>query len=427
MLVDRRDRRIPNSSSPSSFRALGLLYSALFLAFGAHLPYWPAWLAAQGLGPGAIGNLLAAGFLARVLLLPVISAYAERHGDVRPALRAMAGSALVAFVALLFVPRLADAGGAMVALIALSIGSSLLLLPLTPLTDGLAVDVARTGAVDYARLRLIGSLSFIVANLAVGRLVVGLGPGAVLLWLIGMMVLVTAAGWLLPVPPSARPRPPTAAAAAGRSRPHWLATIPAVLGRRHLLAVLVAAACVQASHAMYYSLGTVHWQHQGLAADRIGALWAFAVSSEVVLFARADWLTRRLAPTSLVALGAVAAIVRWTVTAFDPPTAVLWGIQLLHAFTFAATHLGAMGTIAAEAPPGATATTQGIYSALSSGLVLGLATLATGASYGAFGGRVYLLMSLLGALGLFAVVSASRSHRPVLPPEPGRGYASPGA
>ena len=51
-----------------------MLYAGLFLAFGAHLPFWPAFLAGRGFDTEAIGWLLSASYLARVVLLAVIHA-----------------------------------------------------------------------------------------------------------------------------------------------------------------------------------------------------------------------------------------------------------------------------------------------------------------------------------------------------------------
>ena len=47
-------------------------------------------------------------------------------------------------------------------------------------------------------------------------------------------------------------------------------------------------------------------------------------------------------------------------------------------------------------PPRLTATAQSLYAVCSSGIVMGLATFASGPLYAAFGGRTYLLMSVMG-------------------------------
>jgi PPP family 3-phenylpropionic acid transporter len=43
----------------------------------------------------------------------------------------------------------------------------------------------------------------------------------------------------------------------------------------------------------------------------------------------------------LILLGAGGGLIRWSITAFDPPLALLFALQLLHGLSFAATLLGA--------------------------------------------------------------------------------------
>lgn len=376
----------------STTRALGLLYGGLFLAFGAHLPFWPAFLAGRGLDAQAIGLVLATSYVARVVFLPVLSAWADRHGDVRPTLRVLLAVSIFAFAATL--PT-----GSRGSIAVLSVISALLLLPVTPLTDSLAIDLARTGAVVYGRLRLVGSIAFVIANLAVGRLVAGLGAEAVPAWIIGMLLIAVIAAALLPAPPVSASR--------GQD---WWQSIPRVLGNRGLMLAVVGGACVQASHAAYYGFGTVHWSRgpAALSPDVIGLLWALAVSAEVVLFAFAARLERVVDPWLLVVLGGAAGVLRWGITAVDPPFAVLAPLQVLHALTFAATHLGAVGIIARTLGPGSTATAQGIYAALASGLVMGIATWLTGQLYAGLGGLTYLPMAGLALLGGLLALAARR-------------------
>jgi PPP family 3-phenylpropionic acid transporter len=83
-----------------------------------------------------------------------------------------------------------------------------------------------------------------------------------------------------------------------------------------------------------------------------------------------------------------------------PAAAVL---QLLHALTFGASHLGAMYMLARSVPPAAAASAQSLYAALSAGLGSGLVMLVAGTLYAAYGGRAYLFMALLSAVGLAGV------------------------
>lgn len=386
---------------------LGALYGFLYLAYGAHLPYWPSWLVSRGLSPGTASTVLAFGFLLRLVVAPVSAAWAGRHGDVRPSLRLLLAISAGGFVVV------ALAGGGTITATILSLATMLLLIPLTPLLDGLTIDHARHGRVIYGRVRVFGSITFIVANLVSGALIASAGIVALNWWLAANL----AAGFLValfvprPGPASPSPEPnrlavdstkatlvTTEAELAPSPAATWLSQIPQVVRLPTTIAVLTAAGLVQASHAVYYSLGTIHWQGLGLGAETIGRLWGLAVAAEVVLFARAD-LVDRARPTTLIAIGGALAAVRWAATAFDPGLAALATLQLLHAASFAATHLGAMAFIARRVPAQLATTAQGIYAALAGGLFLGLVTLGAGALYGHLAGRTYLLAAAIAATG----------------------------
>ena len=74
--------------------------------------------------------------------------------------------------------------------------------------------------------------------------------------------------------------------------------------------------------------------------------------------------------------------------ALDPPAAVLPALQLLHAASFGATHLGTLGFLAAKAPARQFATAQGIV-AVTNGITMAGATALSGVLFAAFGGIAY--------------------------------------
>ena len=137
-------------------------------------------------------------------------------------------------------------------------------------------------------------------------------------------------------------------------------------------------------------------------------LWAEGVVAEIVLFWYSARLVARLGPLGLMALGGIAAVLRWSLMGIVPGLAAAAVLQLLHALTFGASHLGAMYFMARSVPPGAAASAQSLYAAVSAGLGSGLVMLVAGALYGAYGGQAYLFMAVLSAAGLGGVVALAR-------------------
>jgi MFS transporter, PPP family, 3-phenylpropionic acid transporter len=83
-------------------------------------------------------------------------------------------------------------------------------------------------------------------------------------------------------------------------------------------------------------------------------------------------------------------------------------LQILHAFTFGAAHLGAMYFIADRMPEDVSATAQTLYALLVSGLGIGLTSYLSGHLYGAYQGQAYLAMAAMGGIGMILAWSIRR-------------------
>jgi PPP family 3-phenylpropionic acid transporter len=131
------------------------------------------------------------------------------------------------------------------------------------------------------------------------------------------------------------------------------------------------------------------------------------VVAEIVLFAVSRRLPVWCGPTMLLMLGAAGGLLRWIAMAFDPPAGLLWALQCLHALSFAATHLGALGFLNRAAPPGLAATAQGYY-AIVTGVSMSLATASSGLLYASYGHLGYGVMALITAAGGALAIYAHR-------------------
>jgi MFS transporter, PPP family, 3-phenylpropionic acid transporter len=356
---------------------LSLFYAGYFLGTGVSMPFWPVWLAGRGLGAPEIGALLALSQWVRVAANPVLGLLADRSRD-RTRFMVLLGAAAVAG----YVLCLPAHGFA--ALVVPSLIVAAATTALVPLADATTLAAAARGELDYGRVRLWGTLAFIAATVLGGRILTGRSSELVLYLLLGGMVLTTIVCALVP-----------RAGAMERAAP---APWRALMARRHLV-FLAAATLVQSSHAVYYAFGTLYWQRLGFSDGTIAWLWAEGAIAEAALFYGGARLVRRFRPGALLALGGAAGIVRWTLTAAVTSLPALVLIQPLHALTFAAAHWGAMRYLADEMPPARAGTAQSVYTACVNGLGLGLASLAAGALYAAWGGGAYLAMAAMAAAG----------------------------
>jgi MFS transporter, PPP family, 3-phenylpropionic acid transporter len=368
-------------------RRMQLFYIVLFMLPGIHLPFFPLWLSAQGLNETAIALALAASNWARIFANPVAGHIADQSGERRRLLLALAVLCLLSFA-------LFGVAEGLVALIAVNFLFGLFWGPMMPMCENTTLLACYRHRLDYGRIRLWGSLSFMITSTVAGFILQTRSPDAiyVMMMLILAGVVVMASGL-----PDIRVE--NAGAAAEGASPRRSTPLRHLLRERRFLVMLAAASIFHAGHAVLYAFGTLHWHKAGHSNDIIGLLWAVGVIAEVVVFAVGGALLRRLDPAHLLLIGAAMGVLRWSGMALTTDLVFLVPLQLLHAFTFATAHLGAMHMLAQELRPEVSASAQGLYSVVNGGLALGLAILAAGPLYAAFGGGSFWIMAGLAAAG----------------------------
>jgi PPP family 3-phenylpropionic acid transporter len=137
-------------------------------------------------------------------------------------------------------------------------------------------------------------------------------------------------------------------------------------------------------------------------------LWGESVAVEVVLMMASGWLIQRLGVTGLIALGAACGVVRWTGMAFTTALPALIVLQALHAGTFAALHLGAMGFMQRALPPSGMALAQSVSAALAGGAAHAVVFQLSGLLYARLGQHAFLAMAALSVGGLVAILLLMR-------------------
>jgi len=386
---------MPTLHEPDAAR-LTLLYTVVFVEIGIAMPFMPIWLNALGLDAAIIGALLALPIAIRIVATAPLMSLIDRGVTARTLL--LLGSLMLALTYGLM-PVAAGIGWVVLAgLIALNAVAGA---PLVPIIDYMTLAaVRRSRHLDYARVRLGGSLGFLGANLVGGALLGWFGERfAVPLVLTGLALVATTIAAVSRDPaPRQTPPPP------GLPKPR----LPGVLWF-----AIAAAATTQASHAAIYAFGSISWSAHGVPNAGVGALWALGVASEIVLFSCVGRLPARWrTPFRLIALGAGAALVRAVGMALAVDRVVLLaGLQLLHGLTFGATQLGAMAAVSRFAPDSARGRAQGTLSACTAFASAG-ATLVCGLVYGAAGSRLtFLLMAPLAVAGLCLVALGRRAGR----------------
>lgn len=377
-----------------STRWLALSYFTYFFSYGIFLPFWGVWLKGEGIAPETIGMLLGAGLVARFLGSLLIAPRVKDPSHLVSALRLLALLTLAFAVGFCF----GNGWGWLMLVIA---GFNLFFSPLVPLTDALAATWQKQIRMDYGRVRLWGSLAFVIGSALTGQLVAVWGHNAILYSLI-FSVLVMLLGMLLK--PSVMPQG-EARARSGTERSLW-----ALLKEEPVWRFLLCVTLLQGAHAGYYSFGSIYWQEAGYSASTIGYLWSLGVVAEVIIFASSNVLFRRWNARNLLLLSACCGVLRWSLMAYSTELGWLLLIQILHCGTFTVCHLAAMRFIAARQGQ-EVIQLQAVYSALAMGGGIAVMTVIAGFLFEHWQGGVFWVMAAVAVPALFIrppAVSVSR-------------------
>lgn len=360
-------------------------YVASFAVLGVYMQYFPGWLRSEGrLSEAEVSFVLSAQTIARTLAGTFWAQQVDRAGDARRVLIGLSIASVVAFS--LFGVSHTVAWAWCAAFVFGGVYS-----PMYPIVDAAAMQAASAEGFAFGRLRMVGSVAFLVAILVVGTCLDRTGIGPVFLVLLAGLVAMVAGACALPQ------RAVRGVASAGPAEPWWT-----LLASRPLLLLLVAAALIQGSHATFYNLSTVHWcDHHGISKTVAGALWAEGILAEIVLFFVAAKTFDRLRPTTLLMVGAAAAVVRWCVVGSTTSLPWLFATAWLHALSFACTYLGSLRALERRVPPHQRATAQGLLGAATSGIGMVVCGLVGGFVYERWAGRAFLTMAAFAAAGFF--------------------------
>jgi PPP family 3-phenylpropionic acid transporter len=377
-----------------STRWLALSYFTYFFSYGIFLPFWGVWLKGEGIAPETIGILLGAGLVARFLGSLLIAPRVKDPSHLVSALRLLALLTLAFAVGFCF----GNGWGWLMLVIA---GFNLFFSPLVPLTDALAATWQKQIRMDYGRVRLWGSLAFVIGSALTGQLVAVWGHNAILYSLI-FSVLAMLLGMLLK--PSVMPQ--------GEARTHGGAecSLWALLKEGPVWRFLLCVTLLQGAHAGYYSFGSIYWQEAGYSASTIGYLWSLGVVAEVIIFASSNVLFRRWNARNLLLLSACCGVLRWSLMAYSTELGWLLLIQILHCGTFTVCHLAAMRFIAARQGQ-EVIQLQAVYSALAMGGGIAVMTVIAGFLFEHWQGGVFWVMAAVAVPALFIrppAVSVSR-------------------
>lgn len=345
------------------------------------MPYFPLWLKEHSFTAAQIGLITGLPLILRGPIIFALGVSADAIGDRRLCVIALSAISMLLSTTLLWSDQFWLILIA-TATLAVSFGAIL------PVSDAITLAGPQRTRDSYGRIRLWGSLSFIAANLACGYAIKLAGAQAFPIWALCALGLMLVLSLQLP-----RARFQTGSLTSAL-REHGRDAVRLLMTPAFAFMVVIYG-LIQASHGIYYVFSVIHWQSIGYDTTWIGGLWAVGVIAEIALFAGSRRLILRFSALGLFLIGGTSGILRWCLSATDPPLSILVMLQASHALTFAATHIGGMAFISRAVPTRLAATAQGLLHAAGAGLFAGLVFLSTGPLYNQYGAYSYFAMAVL--------------------------------
>ena len=259
---------------------------------------------------------------------------------------------------------------------------------LTPLGEAATLHaLSKENAFEskYGRLRLWGSLGFMVTVLLGGYWFDKFGV-MTLPWLgLVALVLVTVLAWRLWEPPIEGHEPKRG-------------QIRSTLKQKGVLYFFSSSFWMVFAHASLYVFYSLYLEKLGYEKSVIGLFWMLGVGAEVIYFYFQNVAFKKFPAQKIIAITCMIGFVRFLAIAYLPYFWPLLIGQVLHAFTFAAHHSASIKYMQGWFQSGMQARGQALYTSVSYGLGGTIGGLAAGWVWEKFGPNHAFGMSALACL-----------------------------
>lgn len=362
------------------YKRLAGFYFFWFATLGAFLPYWGLFLQEGGYSATQIGAVFGA-LLGTKIIAPYAWGWIVDHYGGR--LRIVRLAAVLTLLIFLFIPQQTH----FLPMILLVTAYGFFWNATPPQIEALTFNHLGDREAYYGRIRLWGSIGFIISVTTLGWLVQKHGLALLPLWIAGMLGGVCLISLLL------REKPMTAVVeehAQGLFR---------VLRRPEVAGLLLACCLMQLSHGPYYSFFSIYLEAHEYSRSQIGLLWSLGVFAEIFVFLAMPFLVARLGMRRLFLAAIGITVLRWSLlSAFVDHPLVIICVQLMHLASFGLYHAVAVNLIHRFFRGRLQGRGQALYSSMSFGLGGGIGALLSGFVWDTSSPTVIYLMAAVVAL-----------------------------
>ena len=375
---------------PKQSLTFGLFFFAYYGYVGVFSPFASLFFAQRGMSATQIGVLMSLMQVMRIFG-PNLWGWIADHLHARVSvLRLTASAATLLFAGMFFASSFWTFFWVM-ALVNLFTGAQ------GPLSEALMLTEMRGDLTHYGKLRLWGSVGFIVAVTIAGELLdrfgVGLMP-TIAIALLGMLVVVSL---------RLHESEPTQVT-------QLQVSLRSILRQREVIAFFISTCLLVAAHASLYVFYSLYLEQHGYSKTLIGLMWSIGVVAEIGFFYFQAPIFRRFGVRLLMMSSLLLAVVRFLMIGLCAESLIgLVIAQVLHAASFAAHHSSSVAMMQRWFSGRLQARGQALYTSISYGIggsVSGLLLSLIWDNYGAQ--SVYFVAAIMCAAAMIAAALSLR-------------------
>ena len=372
------------ATRPAQSLNFALFFFAYYGYVGVFSPYASLYFADRGLSATQIGILMSLMQVMRIFGPNVWGWVADQSRRRVLVLRLTSVAAALTFCGM-FV------GQSFMFFFALMVTVNLFTSAQGPISEALMLSSMRGDLTHYGRVRLWGSVGFIVLVTLSGYALdwqgIELMPWIALL----MLVMVTSVTFSLHEEPATQHAQPSN-------------SVRELLSRKSVLSFFVSTFLMIAAHSSLYVYYSLYLSDMGYSKSVIGLMWSLGVIAEILFFFSQAPLFRRFGVRKLMLFSLAIAVIRFLMIGWGAQSlAILLVAQVLHAATFGVHHSASVATLQRWFAGSLQARGQALYISISYGLGGTVGGLLLSACWDTFGARwVYVLAAIMSLLGLIA-------------------------
>lgn len=384
---------VQSSPWPKQSFSFALFFFAYYGYVGVFSPYASLYFADKGMTAAQIGVLMSLMQVMRIFGPNLWGWVADRHQQRVTVLRITAAAAVAAFIGIFFGQTFAQLFLVMVVI-------NLFTSAQGPLSEALMLSEMRGDLTHYGRLRLWGSVGFILTVTIAGPMLDWLGIRFMPWIALALLVLVLVSSIRMQETPHEDP-------------PKDIPSVLSLLRRREVAAFFTSTFMMIAAHAALYVFYSLYLAQIGYSNTVIGLMWSLGVVVEIVFFFYQAPIFKRFGVQKLMIASLLIAVVRFLMIGLGAESLfILLVAQVLHAATFGVHHSASVAMLQRWFSGSLQARGQALFTSISYGLGGTLGGLVLGGLWDTFGSQTVYLMAALFALGGAGAAALSYRWQP---------------